>query len=190
MKFWKLSTAVAALVLSCGVNAATVGFNNSNSTFNLGDTFSLTVQGSDFGLIVGGGLDLSFDASILQVNTVTINQSVFEFYIGDGTEEGVLDNSFGELLNTSFNTFFGATGNFDIMNISFIAVGAGQSDLVLSESALWVFADELGGYYGNQVVFDPAVVNVSAVPVPAAIWMFGSGLLGLFGFARKKIKLS
>ena len=27
--------------------------------------------------------------------------------------------------------------------------------------------------------------DVSAVPVPAAVWLFGSGLLGLFGFMRK-----
>ncbi len=30
------------------------------------------------------------------------------------------------------------------------------------------------------------VTGVSAVPVPAAVWLFGSGLIGLFGFARKK----
>ena len=28
--------------------------------------------------------------------------------------------------------------------------------------------------------------SVSAVPVPAAVWLFGSGLLGLIGIARKK----
>ena len=28
--------------------------------------------------------------------------------------------------------------------------------------------------------------DVSAVPVPAAVWLFGSGLLGLIGLARRK----
>ena len=28
--------------------------------------------------------------------------------------------------------------------------------------------------------------DVSAIPVPAAVWLFGSGLLGLIGFARRK----
>jgi len=28
--------------------------------------------------------------------------------------------------------------------------------------------------------------DVSAVPVPAAVWLFGSGLIGLVGFARRK----
>ena len=29
-------------------------------------------------------------------------------------------------------------------------------------------------------------INASAVPVPAAVWLFGSGLLGLVGVARRK----
>jgi hypothetical protein len=31
-----------------------------------------------------------------------------------------------------------------------------------------------------------ATSNVSAVPVPAAVWLFGSGLIGLVGFARRE----
>lgn len=31
------------------------------------------------------------------------------------------------------------------------------------------------------------VTSVSSVPVPAAMWLFGSGLLGLFGLARRKV---
>lgn len=31
------------------------------------------------------------------------------------------------------------------------------------------------------------VTSVSAVPVPAAVWLFGSGLLALAGFARRKV---
>jgi len=33
---------------------------------------------------------------------------------------------------------------------------------------------------------DCSVTQVSAVPVPAAAWLFGSGLVGLVGFARRK----
>jgi hypothetical protein len=35
--------------------------------------------------------------------------------------------------------------------------------------------------YGNVTLF-----STSAVPVPAAAWLFGSGLLGLIGMARRK----
>ena len=33
---------------------------------------------------------------------------------------------------------------------------------------------------------DSIIDNISAVPVPAAVWLFGSGLLGLVGVARRK----
>jgi len=49
------------------------------------------------------------------------------------------------------------------------------------------FVDEFGTVYnydenGNVVM----VQNLAAVPVPAAVWLFGSGLLGLIGISRRK----
>ena len=189
-KYLQVLLVTSAFILSAGQSlAATIGFNNSSTSVNLGDAFSLTIQGSGFDPIVGGGLNMTFNSSVLQVNSVTIDQSVFEFYIGGGTEEGLLDNTTGNLFNTSFNSFFGASGDFDIMTIGFTAVGAGSSSLNLSESALWTFADIFGSPYGDQVVFESAMVNVSAVPVPAAVWLFGSGLIGLAGLARRRTDL-
>jgi len=52
-----------------------------------------------------------------------------------------------------------------------------------------VFTDvPLNGYNGT---FDPAnqlvyVNNVTVVPLPAAVWLFGSGLIGLIRLARRK----
>lgn len=43
------------------------------------------------------------------------------------------------------------------------------------------------GYYGNKLgQYGIEISMVSAVPVPAALWLFGSGLLGLIGMARTK----
>ena len=39
-------------------------------------------------------------------------------------------------------------------------------------------------YRINQV--SVTVENSAVVPIPAALWLFGSGLLGLIGFARRK----
>jgi hypothetical protein len=39
------------------------------------------------------------------------------------------------------------------------------------------------GDFGWLLVSDPVVV-----PVPAAVWLFGSGLLGLIGVARRKVR--
>ena len=49
-----------------------------------------------------------------------------------------------------------------------------------------------GPFLGMNVNFDIGsgnsltVLSVSSVPVPAAVWLFGSGLLGLIGVARRK----
>jgi hypothetical protein len=38
----------------------------------------------------------------------------------------------------------------------------------------------------GSIFLDDASLTVSAVPVPAAVWLFGSGLLGLVGVARRR----
>ena len=46
-----------------------------------------------------------------------------------------------------------------------------------------------GGYasFDNLVIAASNVAgDVSAVPIPAAVWLFGSGLIGLIGIARRK----
>lgn len=45
--------------------------------------------------------------------------------------------------------------------------------------AIIVTGIEGGGYIGN--------IKINIVPIPASIWLFGSGLLGLIGLARRKV---
>jgi hypothetical protein len=40
-------------------------------------------------------------------------------------------------------------------------------------------------YKGSTLGMDLRI-QLTAVPVPAAVWLFGSGLIGLVGFARRK----
>jgi len=66
----------------------------------------------------------------------------------------------------------------------------------LTSTVTWTAPDSLGGLAYDrlgiglvnlgsvQVNFDD--VRLEAVPIPAAAWLFGSGLLGMVGIARKK----
>jgi hypothetical protein len=45
----------------------------------------------------------------------------------------------------------------------------------------WLTTAKTGKYY---IEYEPAAV--AAVPVPAAVWLFGSGLIGLIGMARRR----
>ncbi len=40
--------------------------------------------------------------------------------------------------------------------------------------------------FGSGAIGNGYLLNVSSVPVPAAIWLFGSALMGLAGFSRRK----
>lgn len=53
-------------------------------------------------------------------------------------------------------------------------------------------ADALGNYQFAMTVtrfgfpVDTVAMEVNVVPIPAAVWLFGSGLVGLFGWSRRK----
>jgi hypothetical protein len=42
--------------------------------------------------------------------------------------------------------------------------------------------DLSGGYF----IMDDLEYSLSSVPIPAAVWLFRSGLIGFIGFAKKK----
>lgn len=69
------------------------------------------------------------------------------------------------------------------------SVGAGYAELMLADMVTGWYTIYVGGGDHAQIggLYDVSIsANVSAVPVPAAAWLFASGLLGLIGVARKK----
>ena len=69
-----------------------------------------------------------------------------------------------------------------------LALGSGNL-IVLGDINMLDGPGNSGGFLkeDNGVLFQNAIeYSVSAVPVPAAVWLFGSGLLGLVGVARRK----
>ena len=63
------------------------------------------------------------------------------------------------------------------------SLGGFQSDIYDASRLVSFTTDPASGFLGSGTfVFSAA----SAVPLPAALWLFGSGLLGLVGIARRK----
>jgi len=50
----------------------------------------------------------------------------------------------------------------------------------------WYSFDHAQNPAQNGFVIEQITITTSAIPVPPAIWLFGSGLLGLIGIARRK----
>lgn len=93
--------------------------------------------------------------------------------LGGGIYTGDLDSGASHYLvkigegNVSYDTFL--YENLDYLSLASINLG---------------FLESFSGFTGNN--FDIyRISHVSAVPVPAAFWLFGTALVGLIGFSRR-----
>ena len=75
------------------------------------------------------------------------------------------------------------TGSGNTLDIQFTeSTSIGLNFLLFADAT--IATDQNNGSLSSA--FDLQSHSVSAVPVPAAVWLMGSGFLGLLGFSRKK----
>lgn len=108
--------------------------------------------------------------------------------------DGTFNPNTGSLLNqgpaplavTTWNTTTLCTPGFDCIGNALSGGGPFTDDSISGSPMID------GPFTGLNVNFDIGsgnsleVLSVSSVPVPAAVWLFGSGLIGLIGVARRK----
>ncbi|RDH80810.1 MAG: hypothetical protein DIZ80_17465 [endosymbiont of Galathealinum brachiosum] len=182
-KTFKKAVVIASIFFVQHLHAATITWDSVDYTSDLNSVFTLDIIGTDFLTNVdGGGVNISFDSNVLNVLSVSVDENLWDFGSG-GINTGTIDNNVGTVNSIYVNAWSTVSGNFSVASVMFEAVGAGTTDLTLSEFAFnpWASGGSLIDH--NYVA---GSVSVSAVPVPAAVWLFGSGLIALSGFARKK----
>ena len=117
--------------------------------------------------------------------------SVSYGYNCTGSEMG---NLFYNVLGGTANTSIATTHNSNyslFSNIKSVAYWSATEYAPGIYGGAWLFLINYGNqnYYGKATSLYGWAVHsgdVSTVPVPAAVWLFGSGLLGLIGVARRK----
>ncbi|WP_446812248.1 VPLPA-CTERM sorting domain-containing protein (plasmid) [Methylomonas sp. 2BW1-5-20] len=190
MKLKNLPAIVAVLASITATNGAFaavtenhVFFDPTSTTVNLGDTFSLVLKGELFPAgLDGGSVDVNFDSSMLHADTVSVNSSLWNF----ASVPGAIDNTTGKIEFTDFAQFGANTTNnlFNIATFTFTAIGSGSSQITLVTNNNDPFATG-----GNPITptFSNAEVNIlqSAVPLPAAFWLFLSGLGSFAALGRR-----
>jgi len=195
MKLWKSISVAAFYAVSLNINAATI----------LQDDFSITRQ-----ILVFSDLGQSFtaeDENILSIGFYVedINQNSSDsFDLSLQLFEGVgfVGSSLGAVditLEDGFNGFADFDFSFVTLNVGSVysaqisstsARGGLQSNQHSFPSGAPINGnDYIGGDYimnGEVDVISDARFRVTAVPLPAAVWLLGSGLIGLAGIARRK----
>jgi hypothetical protein len=106
------------------------------------------------------------------IDTISLNVSSFSLYI-DVDENAVNPFSISSFPSYAEGTLYDGVG------------------LAAGFNGLPVFSDILTynigpGFEFGSLLSAPNFGYTSAVPVPAAVWLFGSGLIGLVGLARRK----
>lgn len=123
----------------------------------LGSSASVIIQ------IVNESID------VVQLNALTLSSSdpfgfpVDEFSVGAPSQTTI---------PSGFVSFFNLTYSPSMLN------NGGTVQLTIEVSSQSIFE--------THDVFVSATPAPEVVPIPAAAWLFGSGLLGLFGIARRK----
>lgn len=142
------------------------------------DTYVMKTSGTDV-----SALTLGFASGAL-VNGVGDDLVLFE--IGGASAFSVTIGSTNDPKLATTDTGF-LTGGNEQLN----AVAIDLSDFGVADNAE-VLQITVGGLVVGGATFAlagalaPAPPTVSPIPVPAAVWLFGSGLLGLLGIARRR----
>jgi len=112
-----------------------------------------------------------------QTNTFSVSESGSPFRFGLDPSGSPLFSSASE--DNVFCGWWHCSGPYDHMVSWLITDGEFAGDYVLA----WEDLKKLGDHDYNDLVV--RVSGVSPVPVPGALWLFGSGILGLVVVARR-----
>ena len=197
MKFWKITSAVFALALSSSANAALIdngdittdtisGFEWLDVTLTAGKSYDYV--SSQFG--AGGQFEGWRYASSAELSGFFDSAGGSGEYIGyDPSHHSIVPdimNMWGTLTVYSANTTtIAMLADSPADGLHYYASIYEFYSYVNRDDYINLFEGSWDDTRTNTGI-SSALVRASVVPVPAAVWLFGSGLIGLIGVARRR----
>jgi hypothetical protein len=137
--------------------------HNFNGTGNIGDNGTLWMQEGGTG------------------NTADSNATSTLAYVNSGVTHHAGETNWGEHIHNGVHAKGGLLSYSSGMTGS---VGTGTAEITLADLAAGWYTIYVGGA-DSTLANSPFTTTVSAVPVPAAVYLFGTGLIGLLSARRK-----
>ena len=160
----------------------TLSFNPSTSTVGIGDQIGLDINVSGLENVDLGSFDLNlnYEDAFLSFDSYVLGDGLG--VIPDDAEDWSLGDLGGGVINLAELSWLpdlsSQPGAFSLATVFFTGSAVGTSPLSFSDV-------ELDDDWGDAIDVSLETGSVNVVPVPAAAWLFGSGLIGLLGFRRK-----
>ncbi len=147
---------------------------------------------------IGGGFDILFDSSL--VSYVNGSFLIDSELTSDPalTRDGNLaspaanqvdvDVAGGKIVGAAFGDLIGLSGPSLVGSLTFLAENPGLAGFALAATENPAVGNFVSTFTLEEqmVNFSGSSVQISAVPVPAAVWLMLSGLAGIAGMARRK----
>ena len=180
MKFWKLASMTMVMAFSASVNASTIyNIDETIGIAQIGGT--ITTDGTIGDITFGNILDWDL---LLDDGVNSVNLSSSTSFIDTGSQHGFISTgaelSFDHSIGTGSADYF----LFYVSDFSTYWCLEGINDGCSGNPGTSNISIDGSGYVSSTLGIN--VIGTSAVPVPAAAWLFGSGLIGLVGIARRK----
>ena len=158
-----------------GPNTTPYGSNGASGTGLLDDNGTLTLNVNYFYQTAGNATH-KFDANktVVLTGTIDLVNNVFNTTSVTNTINSCANTE----VNGCANVTLGSTTSASTLSLSLLNPTVILTDAKITGQAAW---------QKGTTTYTPTLVNTPPpVPVPAAAWLFASGLLGLAGTARRR----
>lgn len=197
--------ALLAMALPMAMFASSsVDFTNSSGVLS-GSTAGLTLSGSELiavnglgglGLVTGGLGSVSFSTGALLSGGTTALQMGGSFagsgafdISGNGTDGiptgTIFDGSFNGPVTWTLVTLANGTHNYTLMGS---IKGTWYTGATVNGATVQLTINTGKGYFSGSTMISSGDTNISTVPEPGTLGLLGTGLIGLAGALRRKLK--
>lgn len=195
---WDANTTVSSIFVQPHAGSLTDGYletrGNAGNSFDIGANTQLSNATGDFG---GGVWNVSVDLAFLSEGfngAGSFDNAWLRFRYQDSTQNGwnyslsnIFDtdwNTFSVMFDTSWDDATAMVNGWLPDNLSIDPGAIASESWATTMSDVYTTEIRLSGE--GLLIGGIDNFELTAVPVPAAVWLLGSGLLGLVAVARRK----